>query len=151
MVEEDWSACLATLEDHDSPVMSVAFSPDGTRLASGYGHGRVNKHAGGPWRLGHLGSLLGRGKECLELSATEISHRCIGLGSCQTSRGSTTPERYDDSMTTESTARFRQTQSNASSWAGGDSSESGIQPIEAAARQSKKTNLRSAGATQVSV
>ncbi|EXL51561.1 hypothetical protein FOCG_09485 [Fusarium oxysporum f. sp. radicis-lycopersici 26381] len=31
---EDWDACLATLEGHEGLVWSVAFSPDGQRLAS---------------------------------------------------------------------------------------------------------------------
>ncbi|KFA70758.1 hypothetical protein S40288_09228 [Stachybotrys chartarum IBT 40288] len=34
IVEEDWSACLQTLEGHENRVNSVAFSPDGQRLAS---------------------------------------------------------------------------------------------------------------------
>ncbi|WPJ63730.1 hypothetical protein SMAC4_13672 [Sordaria macrospora] len=34
-VELDWNACLQTLEGHSSCVNSVAFSPDGQRLASG--------------------------------------------------------------------------------------------------------------------
>ncbi|KAF2258886.1 WD40 repeat-like protein [Lojkania enalia] len=34
-VEENWSACLLTLEGHSSLVTSVAFSPDSTQLASG--------------------------------------------------------------------------------------------------------------------
>ncbi|WPJ62804.1 hypothetical protein SMAC4_13599 [Sordaria macrospora] len=34
-VELDWSACLQTLEGHSQYVHSVAFSPDGQRLASG--------------------------------------------------------------------------------------------------------------------
>ncbi|WPJ64533.1 hypothetical protein SMAC4_13811 [Sordaria macrospora] len=34
-VELDWNACLQTLEGHSSYVRSVAFSPDGQRLASG--------------------------------------------------------------------------------------------------------------------
>ncbi|KAK5739252.1 hypothetical protein LTS12_025331, partial [Elasticomyces elasticus] len=33
--EDQWSACLQTLEGHVGPVYSVAFSPDSTRLASG--------------------------------------------------------------------------------------------------------------------
>ncbi|EGZ76068.1 hypothetical protein NEUTE2DRAFT_37003, partial [Neurospora tetrasperma FGSC 2509] len=34
-VELDWNACLQTLEGHSDSVHSVAFSPDGQRLASG--------------------------------------------------------------------------------------------------------------------
>ncbi|EXL39405.1 hypothetical protein FOCG_17986 [Fusarium oxysporum f. sp. radicis-lycopersici 26381] len=34
-MEADWNACLQTLEGHDGPVFSVAFSADGQRLASG--------------------------------------------------------------------------------------------------------------------
>ncbi|RYO99933.1 hypothetical protein DL765_010917 [Monosporascus sp. GIB2] len=34
-VEHNWSACLSTLEGHCNDVYSVAFSPDGSRLASG--------------------------------------------------------------------------------------------------------------------
>ncbi|KAF1965715.1 HET-R [Bimuria novae-zelandiae CBS 107.79] len=34
-MEENWSACLQTLEGHRHEVNSVAFSPDSTRLASG--------------------------------------------------------------------------------------------------------------------
>ncbi|RYP19456.1 hypothetical protein DL767_009644 [Monosporascus sp. MG133] len=34
-VERNWSACLSTLAGHDDSVFSVAFSPDGSRLASG--------------------------------------------------------------------------------------------------------------------
>ncbi|KAM7190941.1 hypothetical protein V8F33_009174 [Rhypophila sp. PSN 637] len=34
-VEGDWNACLQTLEGHSDWVWSVAFSPDGQRLASG--------------------------------------------------------------------------------------------------------------------
>ncbi|RYP43642.1 hypothetical protein DL768_009817 [Monosporascus sp. mg162] len=34
-VEHNWSACLSTLEGHGSDVFLVAFSPDGSRLASG--------------------------------------------------------------------------------------------------------------------
>jgi WD40 repeat protein len=33
-VEENWSLTLQTLEGHSSPVIAVAFSPDGLRLAS---------------------------------------------------------------------------------------------------------------------
>ncbi|KAK5987813.1 Vegetative incompatibility protein HET-E-1 [Cladobotryum mycophilum] len=35
IVEEDWNACLQTLEGHNGSVLSVVFSPDGQRLASG--------------------------------------------------------------------------------------------------------------------
>ena len=35
IVEADWNACLQTLEGHGDSVNSVAFSPDGQRLASG--------------------------------------------------------------------------------------------------------------------
>ncbi|EGO54028.1 hypothetical protein NEUTE1DRAFT_124378 [Neurospora tetrasperma FGSC 2508] len=35
-VELDWNACLQTLEGHSDSVHSVAFSPDGQRLASGH-------------------------------------------------------------------------------------------------------------------
>ncbi|KAK4461139.1 HET-R [Cladorrhinum samala] len=35
VVEADWNACLQTLEGHGNTVRSVAFSPDGQRLASG--------------------------------------------------------------------------------------------------------------------
>ncbi|KAK4166239.1 HET-R [Cladorrhinum sp. PSN259] len=35
VVEADWNACLQTLEGHSDWVFSVAFSPDGQRLASG--------------------------------------------------------------------------------------------------------------------
>ncbi|KAJ5917576.1 hypothetical protein N7466_011130 [Penicillium verhagenii] len=35
VVEENWSLCLQTLEGHSSCVMSIAWSPDGSRLASG--------------------------------------------------------------------------------------------------------------------
>ncbi|KAK0638838.1 HET-R [Cercophora newfieldiana] len=35
IVEADWNACLQTLEGHGDSVWSVAFSPDGQRLASG--------------------------------------------------------------------------------------------------------------------
>ncbi|KAJ5737279.1 uncharacterized protein N7483_002404 [Penicillium malachiteum] len=34
-VEEDWSACLQTLESHSDEVRFIAWSPDGSRLASG--------------------------------------------------------------------------------------------------------------------
>ncbi|ORY01188.1 WD40-repeat-containing domain protein [Clohesyomyces aquaticus] len=34
-LEEKWSACLSTLEGHNSEVTSVAFSPDSARLVSG--------------------------------------------------------------------------------------------------------------------
>ncbi|RYP07415.1 hypothetical protein DL765_009162 [Monosporascus sp. GIB2] len=34
-VEHNWNACLSTLEGHGSYITSVAFSPDGSRLASG--------------------------------------------------------------------------------------------------------------------
>jgi WD40 repeat protein len=34
-IGEEWSACLQTLEGHGDYVISVAFSPDSTRLASG--------------------------------------------------------------------------------------------------------------------
>src|SRR5204862_76799 len=33
-IEDEWSACLQTLEGHSDPVRSVAFSPDSARLAS---------------------------------------------------------------------------------------------------------------------
>ncbi|KAK3947157.1 hypothetical protein QBC32DRAFT_97895 [Pseudoneurospora amorphoporcata] len=36
-VELDWNACLQTLEGHSRPIESVAFSPNGQRLASGSG------------------------------------------------------------------------------------------------------------------
>ncbi|WPJ66240.1 hypothetical protein SMAC4_12890 [Sordaria macrospora] len=36
-IESDWNACLQTLEGHSNWVLSVAFSPDGQRLASGAG------------------------------------------------------------------------------------------------------------------
>ena len=35
VVEANWNACLQTLEGHNGSVQSVAFSPDGQRLASG--------------------------------------------------------------------------------------------------------------------
>lgn len=35
VVEVGWNACLQTLEGHGNSVQSVAFSPDGQRLASG--------------------------------------------------------------------------------------------------------------------
>ena len=34
-MEENWSACLQTLEGHSGPIWSIAWSPDGSRLASG--------------------------------------------------------------------------------------------------------------------
>jgi WD40 repeat protein len=34
-VEENWDACLTTLEGHSGSVWSVAFSPDGRHIASG--------------------------------------------------------------------------------------------------------------------
>ena len=34
-VEDNWNACLQTLEGHSAAVRSVAFSPDSARLASG--------------------------------------------------------------------------------------------------------------------
>ena len=37
VVEEDWNACTQTLEGHSSSVLSVAFSPDSTLVASGLG------------------------------------------------------------------------------------------------------------------
>ncbi|KAF1934812.1 hypothetical protein EJ02DRAFT_488717, partial [Clathrospora elynae] len=36
-VDDDWSACLQTLEGHGDRVSSVAFSHDSTQLASGSG------------------------------------------------------------------------------------------------------------------
>ncbi|KAK1976745.1 WD40-repeat-containing domain protein, partial [Colletotrichum cereale] len=33
-MEDEWDACLQTLEGHSGPVSSVAFSGDGTQLAS---------------------------------------------------------------------------------------------------------------------
>jgi WD40 repeat protein len=36
-VEQDWSACLQTLEGHSDVVRSVVFSPDGQTVASGSG------------------------------------------------------------------------------------------------------------------
>src|SRR5271156_62466 len=35
--EEEWSACLQTLEGHSYPINTVAFSPDGQLVASGSG------------------------------------------------------------------------------------------------------------------
>ncbi|KAJ5899031.1 hypothetical protein N7495_003775 [Penicillium taxi] len=35
VVEKSWSLCLQTLEGHSDSVLSIAWSPDGTRLASG--------------------------------------------------------------------------------------------------------------------
>ncbi|KAL8353836.1 hypothetical protein RB601_003595 [Gaeumannomyces tritici] len=40
-VDLDWNACLQTLEGHGGSVSSVAFSPDGQRLASGSGDNTV--------------------------------------------------------------------------------------------------------------
>jgi WD40 repeat protein len=40
-MEEDWSACLQTLEGHSLPVASVVFSHDSTRLASASGDGTI--------------------------------------------------------------------------------------------------------------
>ncbi|WPJ61285.1 hypothetical protein SMAC4_13430 [Sordaria macrospora] len=40
-VEVDWNACLQTLEGHGYFVTSVAFSPDGQRLASGSGDNAI--------------------------------------------------------------------------------------------------------------
>ncbi|KAF2647116.1 hypothetical protein K491DRAFT_579216, partial [Lophiostoma macrostomum CBS 122681] len=34
-IGDQWSACLQTLEGHSNSVLSVAFLPDSTRLASG--------------------------------------------------------------------------------------------------------------------
>jgi WD40 repeat protein len=34
-VDKDWSSCLQTLEGHSGPVNSIAWSQDGSRLASG--------------------------------------------------------------------------------------------------------------------
>jgi len=34
-VEQSWNLCFQTLEGHSSSVLSVAFSPDGSRIASG--------------------------------------------------------------------------------------------------------------------
>ena len=34
VVDESWSSCLQTLEGHRSPVSSIAWSPDGSQLAS---------------------------------------------------------------------------------------------------------------------
>ncbi|EHK21164.1 uncharacterized protein TRIVIDRAFT_213228 [Trichoderma virens Gv29-8] len=41
LMEEDWSACLQTLDGHSDGVKSVAFSPDGRQLASGSRDGTV--------------------------------------------------------------------------------------------------------------
>ncbi|KAL7787609.1 hypothetical protein V8C43DRAFT_288578, partial [Trichoderma afarasin] len=40
-VEAGWDACLQTFEDHSNSVNSVAFSPDGQRLASGSSDGTI--------------------------------------------------------------------------------------------------------------
>ncbi|KAK0731983.1 HET-R [Lasiosphaeris hirsuta] len=40
-VEVDWNACLQTLEGHRDSVLSVTFSPDGQRLASGSGDNTI--------------------------------------------------------------------------------------------------------------
>src|SRR4051794_11172018 len=41
VVEENWNPCLQTLEGHSDSVMSVAFSPDSRRVASGSHDGTV--------------------------------------------------------------------------------------------------------------
>ncbi|KAL8364974.1 hypothetical protein RB595_003997 [Gaeumannomyces hyphopodioides] len=41
LMEEDWSACLQTLEGHGSSAQSVAFSPDGKQVASASSDGAV--------------------------------------------------------------------------------------------------------------
>ena len=40
-IQGNWNACLQTLEGHSHWVSSVAFSPDGARLASGSGDQKV--------------------------------------------------------------------------------------------------------------